>query len=368
MRITIATDAWHPQVNGVVRTLGKVTELLRAKGHELSLITTGARPTFPLPSYQEIRLARVGSRQIGAEIAAFEPDAIHIVTEGTIGLAARRACVRADLPFTTGYHTRFPELIRMRLPLPGLEALAYRWFRWFHRPSRRVMVPTDSIAAVLREHGFERVVRWSRGVDHALFRPRAETERPEAFAGLSRPIALYAGRVAVEKGLDDVLALDLPGTKVVVGDGPQLLALRAQFPGAHFTGYLAGEALAQAVAAADVFVFPSRTDTFGLVMIEALAAGVPVAAFDVPGPRDIVTSEAVGALDRDLGRAVRRALRCRAEDCRAHALGFTWEKSAATFERHLVPLDLAAKARLEKLRTDGAAAGVLAPRPLAGMN
>jgi glycosyltransferase involved in cell wall biosynthesis len=155
---------------------------------------------------------------------------------------------------------------------------------------------------------------------------------------------------------------------VVVGDGPQLLALRAQFPGAHFTGYLAGEALAQAVAAADVFVFPSRTDTFGLVMIEALAAGVPVAAFDVPGPRDIVTSEAVGALDRDLGRAVRRALRCRAEDCRAHALGFTWEKSAATFERHLVPLDLAAKARLEKLRTDGAAAGVLAPRPLAGMD
>ena len=356
MRISIVTDAWRPQVNGVVRTLSKVTDLLKDRGHAVQMVTADGRPTFGLPTYPEIRLAIVGKGAVGAEISAFAPDAIHIATEGTLGLAARRFCLDQKLPFTTGYHTRFPEMIGMRLPLPGLEPAIHRWFRWFHGPARRVLVPTPSMAAVLNQKGFTNLVPWTRGVDCDLFRPRFEN----VLADLPRPIALYAGRVAIEKGLPDFLDLDLPGSKVVVGDGPMLPDLKRRYANVHFTGYLSGEKLARSMAAADVFVFPSRTDTFGLVMIEALASGVPVAAYDVPGPRDIITSEEVGAIGDDLGTSVRRALRCSPERCRTHALTFSWRHAAEQFERHLVLIGSPLKARLQGIslvESRGIAAG-----------
>ena len=334
MRISIVTDAWHPQINGVVRTLSKITELLKRRGHAVQVITSNGRPTFGLPTYPEIRLAIVASRSVGDEIAAFAPDAVHIATEGTLGLAARRFCLRRGLPFTTGYHTRFPEMIRMRWPLPGLETLAHSWFRWFHGPAERILVPTPSMARVLTAKGFDNVVVWTRGVDHELFRPTPD----KVFTDLPRPIALSAGRVAIEKGLPDFLDLDLPGSKVVVGDGPMLDELRARYPNVHFTGYLEGERLARAMASADVFVFPSRTDTFGLVMIEALASGVPVAAFDVPGPKDIIIGD-VGMTGDELGVSIMSALDCNPKRCRAYALTFSWERAALQFENYLVPMD-----------------------------
>lgn len=345
MRISIVTDAWRPQINGVVRTLGKVTDILKQRGHELQLVTSEGRRTIGLPTYPEIRLAMVGPRTVGAEIAAFGPDAVHIVTEGTLGLAARLFCLRRGVAFTTGYHTRFPELIGMRWPLPGLESLVHRWFRWFHAPAKRVLAPTPSMARVLQEKGFENVATWTRGVDHDIFRPRPK----DAFADLPRPLALCAGRVAIEKGLPDFLDLDLPGSKVVVGDGPMLSELKARYPEVHFTGYLRGESLACAIASADVFVFPSRTDTFGLVMIEALASGVPVAAYDVPGPRDVINDE-VGAIGADLGDSVRRALTKSPDRCRAHALTFSWERATHQLEDYLVPIDAPAREKLRRLQ------------------
>jgi len=334
MRISIVTDAWRPQINGVVRTLGKVTDVLKRRGHALQLVTAEGRPTFGLPTYPEVRLALARSSTIGAEIAAFRPDAIHIATEGTLGLAARRFCHRQGVAFTTGYHTRFPEMIRMRWPLPGLESLVHHWFRWFHGPAKRVLAPTPSMARVLQEKGFSNVVVWTRGVDHDLFRPRPK----DAFSALQRPIAVYAGRVAIEKGIDEVLDLDLPGSKVVIGDGPMLAELQGRYPDVHFTGYLKGEHLASAIASADVFVFPSKTDTFGLVMIEALASGVPVAAYDVPGPKDIITDD-VGALGDDLGQVITNALTRSGDRCRAHALTFSWERAALQFENYLTLID-----------------------------
>jgi glycosyltransferase involved in cell wall biosynthesis len=238
-------------------------------------------------------------------------------------------------------------MIGMRWPLPGLETLVHRWFCWFHRPARHVLAPTPSMALVLQAQGFENVVTWTRGVDCDLFRPRPKT----AFADRVRPIALYAGRVAIEKGLPDFLDLELPGSKVVVGDGPMLAALKASYPAVHFTGYLEGERLADAMAAADVFVFPSRTDTFGLVMIEALASGVPVAAYDVPGPRDIIAAGEVGMIGDDLRASIMRALDCSPARCRAHAMTFSWDRAAGQFESYLVPLDSAQRERLHRPAT-----------------
>ena len=362
MRITIVTDAWHPQVNGVVRTLCSIVDVLKRRGHTLKLITAEGRRTFGLPTYPEIRLAFAGTNEIGHEIAAFEPDAIHVVTEGTLGLAARRFCVRHRLPFTTGYHTRFPEMIHMRLPIPGVESIVHRWFRWFHHPSSRVMVPTPSMATVLKKKGFRNVATWSRGVNHELFRP----QETDALKDLPRPIALYAGRVAVEKGLPDFLDLDLPGSKVIVGDGPMLDELKARYPDVVFPGYLTGETLARTIAAADVFVFPSRTDTFGLVMIEALASGVPVAAYDVPGPRDIITKESVGAIGSDLRASILRALNCKPEDCREHALRFSWARAAKEFEGFLVTIDGAHKDRMRRIALTMRRQSARAPSAVAG--
>jgi glycosyltransferase involved in cell wall biosynthesis len=322
-RILIVTDAWHPAFNGVVRTIDSVTQELRTLGHEVQVIGTDRFHTLPLPSYPEIRLAWNAGR-LASMIDAFGPDAIHIATEGPLGLAARRYCLRAKMAFTTAFHTRFPEYLASRLPVPL--GWSYAALRRFHAPAAAVMVATPTLERTLRERGFDRLRLWTRGVDTDLFRPR-----DKSFLDAPRPISLCVGRVAVEKNLEAFLRLDLPGTKYVVGDGPQLPSLRRRHPEVRFVGYKHGEELARYYAAADVFVFPSMTDTFGLVLLESLAAGVPVAAYPVPGPLDVIGASGVGSLQEDLGAAARAALAIEPERCRAHALTFSWAASARQF-------------------------------------
>lgn len=330
MRILIVTDAWEPQVNGVVRTLQATISELRAAGHQVGVVSPDLFRSLPCPSYPEIRLALAGWRKVGRHIRAFAPQAIHISTEGPLGMAARRWCIRNAFPFTTAYHTRFPEYVAARLPLSP--AFVWRFIRWFHRPARHIMVATRSLARELADQGLTQTMMWERGVDHDLFHPD-RTPHP-AYAGLARPIQLYVGRVAVEKNIDAFLGHDRPGTKVVVGDGPALADLRARHPEVLFLGKLGGETLASAYAGADVFVFPSRTDTFGLVVIEALSCGTPVAAFPVPGPGDIVTDGA-GALDEDLGKAIDAALACDRADAAALGARYSWPSCTAQFEKAL---------------------------------
>ena len=332
MRILLVTDAWFPQVNGVVRTLSTVAEECRRMGHAFEVISPDGFCTVACPTYPEIRLAVAPARAVRRRIAQFEPDALHIATEGPLGLAARRIAVRARFPFTTSYHTRFPEYVAARVPVPV--AAGYRFMRWFHGASSGVMVATKSIRAELAQRGFKNLRPWTRGVDTELFRP----DREPALA-LKRPVFLYVGRVAVEKNLPAFLALDLPGSKLVVGSGPDLEKLRRRYPDAVFAGAQHGEALARHYAAADAFVFPSRTDTFGLVLLEALAAGVPVAAFPVPGPLDVVGNTGVGALDQDLGAAALRALTIPRARCRAFAETRSWTACARLFLDNLVPAD-----------------------------
>jgi len=330
MRILIVSDAWEPQVNGVVRTLQATIAELRKAGHEVAVVSPDLFRSVPCPSYPEIRLALAGWRKVGRHIRGFSPQAIHISTEGPLGLAARRWCLRNDFPFTTAYHTRFPEYVAARLPISP--KVVWRFIRWFHRPARHIMVATRSLARELAEQGLEQTMMWERGVDHDLFRP--DRAAHPAYAGLPRPIQLYVGRVAVEKNIGAFLDIDCPGTKVIVGDGPALAALQAQHPGALFLGKLGGETLAAAYAGADVFVFPSRTDTFGLVVIEALSCGTPVAAFPVPGPGDIIRDGA-GALDEDLGRAIDTALTCDRADAAALGARYSWTSCTAQFVQAL---------------------------------
>jgi glycosyltransferase involved in cell wall biosynthesis len=323
MRILVATDAWHPQVNGVVRTLTMMAEAAAAFGVEVSFLSPLSFRTVAMPSYPDLRLALPRGAKIAALIEQARPDSIHIATEGPIGLSVRRYCRQHGLPFTTSFHTRFPEYISARLPVP--QSWIWAALRWFHGASQAVMAATPALATELRARGFRNVVLWPRGVDARLFHPRA------ADLGLPRPVFLSVGRVAVEKNLEAFLDLDLPGTKVVVGDGPALMALTRKYPHAVFLGALQGERLAQAYAAADVFVFPSRTDTFGLVLLEALASGLPVAAFPVTGPRDVIGAAPVGALSEDLRMACLSALAISREACLAFAEGYTWEASARVF-------------------------------------
>jgi len=330
MRILIVTDAWEPQVNGVVRTLQATVAELRAAGHEVGVISPDLFRSFPCPSYPEIRLALAGWRRVGRHIRAFAPQAIHISTEGPLGMAARRWCLTNKFPFTTAYHTRFPEYVAARLPVSP--AFVWRFIRWFHRPARHIMVATRSLARELAEQGLAQTMMWERGVDHALF--RADRAPYPAYAGLARPIQLYVGRVAVEKNIGAFLATDRPGTKVIVGEGPALAELKAQHPDALFLGKLGGEALASAYSGADVFVFPSRTDTFGLVIIEAMSCGTPVAAYPVPGPGDIVRDGA-GALDENLGRAIDMALACNRADAKALGARYSWASCTAQFAKAL---------------------------------
>ncbi|WP_088344054.1 MULTISPECIES: glycosyltransferase family 1 protein [Rhodomicrobium] len=330
MRLLIATDAWRPQVNGVVQTYERLAEELRLLGHEPEFLTPNGFRTVPLPTYPEIRLAMITPGQARSRIAAFRPDRVHIATEGTIGLAVRSCCLRQGRPFTTSYHTRFPEYLHARLPVP--ESWGYALERWFHNAGNGIMVATQSLRRELAGKGLQRLMPWTRGVDTKLFRPRDIRLFGEG------PVFLYVGRVAVEKNIGAFLGLDLPGRKVVVGGGPQLAALKAEFPQAHFTGPLRGEALAEAFASADVFVFPSRTDTYGVVILEALASGLPVAAFPVTGPKDIVQHGAVGYLSEDLRDAAMRALAMDRAACRDYALGFSWENCARQFVQNIASI------------------------------
>jgi len=324
IRILVATDTWHPHVNGVVRTLGAVARLAEPLGAKLIFLTPQGMPSVPLPTYPGIRIALPGPGVIASRIAAAEPEAIHIATEGPIGHLVRRYCINRGLPFTTSFHTRFPDYLAARVPIP--ERWSWAWLRRFHNASAGVMAATPALAAELATRGFHRVMLWPRGVDTDLFRPR-----PGSDLGLRRPVFLTVGRVAVEKNLEAFLSLGLAGTKVVVGDGPARAALMQRFPDTVFIGQMQGEALARVYAAADVFVFPSLTDTFGLVLLEALASGVPVAAFAVAGPRDVITQASIGALDQNLAAACTKALTLSREACRAFALTTTWEHSAHCF-------------------------------------
>lgn len=328
MRVLVATDAWAPQVNGVVRTLGELQRHGPSVGLELTFITPNDFRTMAMPGYPEIRLALSPETGLTQAIETFHPMAVHIVTEGPIGMAARRLCLRRGIPFTTSYHTRFPEYLRARLPVP-LTA-TYAWLRRFHNAGCGIMTATPSLDADLRERRFGPLMRWSRGVDTTLFRPR-ET----SILDLPRPIFLTVGRVAVEKNIEAFLGLDLPGSKVVVGDGPALPDLRARYPKTVFLGSRTGAELAEVYASADVFVFPSLTDTFGLVLLEALASGVPVAAFPVMGPRDIITVPGIGMLSDDLQKAAMQALRCNREACVTFAESWSWRASAGQFARNM---------------------------------
>jgi glycosyltransferase involved in cell wall biosynthesis len=328
MKIAIVTDAWEPQVNGVVTTLRNTAHCLEQSGYCIFLITPQGFTTVPAPTYPSVRLAVRPENKVRQTLTEFAPDAIHIATEGPLGLAARRHCKRAGLRFTTSYHTRFPEYIRMRLPVPV--GVSYAWLRGFHAAAERTLVATESQRRELAARGFENLVVWSRGVDTHMFQPRGD-----AIIDDPRPISLYAGRVAKEKNLEAFLDLKLPGTKYVVGDGPELARLRVRYPRVRFTGCKHGQELAACVAAADVFVFPSRTDTFGLVMLEAMACGVPVAAYPVAGPADVVVDGVTGVLNDDLHVAALTALTLDGTAAREYAHGRSWQAATQQLVDHL---------------------------------
>ena len=331
MHILVATDAWHPQVNGVVRTLAMMAEAAKSLGVDVDFLTPQSFPTFALPSYRDLRLALPTPSKIARLIEAAQPDSIHIATEGPIGLLVRRYCRKHGLSFTTSFHTRFPEYISARLPVPE----SWAGLRWFHGPSQAVLAATPALAGELRGRGFRNVALWPRGVDTGHFYPRAIN------LGLPRPVFLSVGRLAVEKNLEAFLELDLPGTKLVVGDGPARAALERNYPRAVFLGAKQGEALAEAYAAADVFVFPSKTDTFGLVLLEALASGLPVAAFPVTGPKDVIGSAPVGALNDDLRAACLSALTIPRQACLDFAAKHDWETSARAFVDNMTDIRMA---------------------------
>lgn len=337
MRIAIATDAWFPQVNGVVRTLAATVAELDRRGFEVELITPDRFVTVPMPGYSSIRLAMAPRFTVRRTLDAFQPDIVHISTEGPIGWSARSWCLARGVPFTTAFHTRFPEYASVRT---GVSAERF-WpiLRHFHQRSRAVLVATRSLEAELWGRGIHHTRAWSRGIDHWMFRP--DGDGLPALAALPRPILLNVGRVAPEKNLEQFLAADVPGTKVVVGDGPAMDELRRRFPETVFLGALSGEALAAAYRSADCFVFPSLTDTFGLVVIEALACGVPVAAYPVPGPIDILGAGGrgsdgdfaaqVGVLDQDLSTAITGALQLDRKAAAAFGTGYSWERATDQF-------------------------------------
>lgn len=353
-KIMIITDAWTPQVNGVVRTMQRVIEECEEMGHEFEIVSPAdGFWTFPMPTYSEIKLALFSKRKIRKRFEAFEPDAIHIVTEGTLGMAGRSICINAKHPFSTSYHTRFPEYISARFKFIPL-SWGYSFVRWFHKYSGSVMVVTPSMRDELTERRFQNVVPWSRGVDTDLFHPskrKEEGDPGDPFAGMKRPIYLNVGRVAVEKNIEAFLELDLEGSKVIVGDGPAFDHLKAKYPEAYFLGPKFGEDLAACFASSDVFVFPSLTDTFGLVIIEAQASGTPVAAYDVPGPKDTIPGSNAGILGDDLAEAARAARGLSREDCRKHAEKFSWRACAETFINNLAPLPVIERKRFwQKIR------------------
>lgn len=331
MKIMIVTDAWEPQVNGVVRTLKSTTRELTALGHRVELLTPLEFRTVPCPTYPEIRLSLLPGRRVRERIEQFAPDALHIATEGPLGMAARSYALKHGLPFTTAYHTRFPEYVQARFGIP-LSA-TYRFLRWFHGPSRAVMAPTPVVKQDLEKFGFGNVVLWTRGVDLDIFHPMESKVLNSA-----RPIFLYVGRVAIEKNVEAFLALDLPGSKWVAGEGPALAELKSRYPEVNYLGVLSQAELAKVYAAADVFVFPSRTDTFGLVLLEALACGTPAAAYPVTGPIDVLGDGGAGAMRDDLREACLDALKIDRGAARAWAERFSWRAASEQFASHMKPL------------------------------
>jgi len=339
LKILIVTDAWSPQVNGVVRTLETLGRDLGNLGHTVHYVTPLGRRTFPLPTYPEIRLALFQRRALTREIREFAPDAVHIATEGSLGLTARRICLKHGIAFTTAFHTRFAEYVHARFRMVP-EKIVWRWLRWFHHPATAVMVATETLRRELADHGFKHLRIWSRGVDIEKFHPIADARLP--YEG---PIWLYVGRVAVEKNIEAFLSLEIPGTKVVVGEGPALAELSRKYPQVKFLGALTGAALSRTYAGCDVFVFPSRTDTFGLVMLEALACGLTVAAYPVEGPLDVVGPGVPGGadvavLDEDLYTACLAALELarnpRSLTPRAFAENHSWRACTLQFLRNIV--------------------------------
>lgn len=334
-RITIVTDAWHPQINGVVITLDNIIAILRERGYEVTVIHPHLfRFRFPLPTYPEIRVAISTPLRMRMMLRATKPDYVHIVSEGSLGILARAACIKDRLTFSTAYHTHFPLYVSLRIP--GLMRLTYAYLRWFHRASSATMVPTESIRADLAAHGFQNLQMWPRGVDTELFRPAVCSVED-----MLRPCFVYFGRIAPEKNVEEFLALSLPGTKLVIGDGPDRARLEKKYgSSARFLGYKKGQELVDTLACADVAVFPSYTDTFGLTIIEALACGIPVAAHDAYGARDILTLGVDGILDADLARAATACLSLSKEKCRAKALHYSWQKSVDAFIQHMHPTHL----------------------------
>ncbi|WP_430473701.1 glycosyltransferase family 4 protein [Thalassospira lucentensis] len=338
--ILIVTDAYRPQVNGVVRSIEYMEEELRGMGFRVEILSPDRFRTMPCPGYAEIRLALTRPATLRKHMIAAGCAHLHIATEGPLGLMAANIARRLSWPFTTAYHSRFPEYAAARVPLPA--AFFYGWFRRFHNKGDGCMVVTETLKSDLANHGFKRLMRWSRGVDTSLFRSTPETDLVnEVVADLPRPIFLYVGRVSVEKSIPDFLDLDLPGTKMVVGDGPELERLRRKYPGVQFTGAKTGTDLARHYANADVFVFPSKTDTFGLVVLEALACGLPIAAYPVMGPRDVLGEHAtgperIGVLSEDLRQAALDALDIPSDRCRAFALGYGWNSSAQQFRDNVL--------------------------------
>jgi len=337
LKVLIVTDAWAPQLNGVVRTLEMLGHELRLLGHEVRYATPEGRFTLPLPTYPEIRLAIFPRKGLERTFREYAPDAVHIATEGTMGMSARAICLKHGIAFTTSFHTRFPEYVKARIPIIP-QSVVYRWLRWFHGPATAMMVATPSLKRELESHGFRNLRIWSRGVDVDKFRHIDDAHLP-----FPRPVWIYVGRVAVEKNIEAFLSLDLPGTKVIIGDGPARSSLMRRYPDAKFLGPMTGEALVRAYSSSDVFVFPSRTDTFGLVMLEAMACGLPVAAYPVQGPTDAVGGAAAAILDEDLKAAClgalaigRTAVDGRANSSpRAFALEHTWRKCTQQFLANL---------------------------------
>lgn len=336
MRIAIVTDAWSPQVNGVVRTLQSVRDELVRQGHDVLIVSPDLFYSMPCPTYPEIRLAFASTGSVGRMLEEFSPQAIHLATEGPVCLAARRWCLARDFPFTTAYHTQFPDYVAARTGVNP--EWVWRYIRWFHSPAQSILASTASIADTLKAHGLTQIRHWGRGVDLSTFGDPVPDPAIRALAQDGKgPIQLYVGRVAIEKNIEAFLTATHPGSKVIVGDGPALASLKAKYSDAHFLGPKFGADLAAAYAAADVFVFPSKTDTFGLVMIEALACGTPVAAYPVTGPVDVLTPE-TGAMHDDLDQAIAEALTRDRAACRAYGQGFTWAKSAYQFLHALVPV------------------------------
>ena len=330
MRLLLVTDAWAPQVNGVVVTLANTIACLGRFGRDVHVLSPAGMRTVPMPTYPEIPLAVLPGREVARRFREVRPEAIHIATEGPLGIAARGYCIANGLAFTTAYHTCFPEYVQPRFGIPL--AWTYAWLRRFHRPSSAVLVGTDTIRTLLERRGFSRIADWSRGVDLELFHPRST--RCREYPG---PVFLFVGRIAVEKNLPAFLALDLPGTKLVVGDGPERARLQRRYPEAVFVGMKTGAELVACYQRADVFVFPSRTDTFGLVLLEAMACGTPVAAFPVRGPIDVVKEPRAGILNEDLHEAAMTALLLDRGEVRGYAERHSWERSTRQFASHLVP-------------------------------